>query len=936
MLFCESYAQKVDTVYVGIYVRDSFSRETLEATVTVMDSDSTVLDIPKCGKRHDDYYFLAILPRRERYIIKAECKGHESGYGEVRLRKGEYEKFADDILLKRSAIELDEVTVLGSKVMMVNRGDTIVYNASAFQLSSGSMLDALIRQLPGAELRRGGQIYVNGKFVRELLVNGRDFFKGDPKIALENLPAYYVENIKVYHKASDMMRAFYGDSIKANELEDPYVMDVRLKRDYAEGWLANAEAGYGTDDRWLARLFAMRYTNHSGLFLFGNMNNLNNEQSAEKSGEWAGKQADEGILKVRTAGINFTGDDKISRTAYRTSAKIQTTDGGYENISSADNFYATGNVYDRSRQQRTQKQTTLEWKGGITYPNRKLYCFFTPEATYTKTENHSLLRAASFGTNPQDSYRGAAIDSLYSPLGSHRLTDLLISRREQLTQGTTEQYHLAGGASVSVPVSGNFIQLSLDGIYRQTNHTGWSLEHLGYGPTSGRDDEQLNKYDSQPNKSYRYSIDLNTYLLRKMVNRQMHQVRLYYTYSQHFSSGDRQLYRLDRYERYRDGIGMLPSTTDSLQSVTDLRNSYHTTTLGRENMLRLNVLWNQLQVDLPLKLVNDQLNDHRNQQRSQVRRQRLRFDPSVRYRWKDIQFTYDMRTQLPDLTHLLDVRDDSDPLFVSLGNAKLKTVFYHVLKAAYRKQQTERQRSISFEHSVDLIQRAVSIGRSYDLKTGVTTTRPENIDGNWSTWGTIGWSQQVDKARHLLLTTSTHYSYQHNVDYATLSATALTSEKSTVHNLTLGETVKGEYRLRDWYVAATGHATWRHTVSPNETFATINAVDFHYGLMLIKPFLKHFDVNTEMMMWSRRGYSDPTMNDDELIWNISLGYAFGRLKQWILKAEGRDVLRCQNSVRHTMNAQGRTETWYKTLPSYWMLRLQYQFKKEPKKRKKYD
>jgi hypothetical protein len=73
------------------------------------------------------------------------------------------------------------------------------------------------------------------------------------------------------------------------------------------------------------------------------------------------------------------------------------------------------------------------------------------------------------------------------------------------------------------------------------------------------------------------------------------------------------------------------------------------------------------------------------------------------------------------------------------------------------------------------------------------------------------------------------------------------------------------------------------------------------------------------------------MNDDELIWNATVSYTFGRLKQWTVKVEGVDMLRHRSSVRHTMNAQGRTETWYKTIPSYWMLRLQYQFKKPPKK-----
>ena len=124
----------------------------------------------------------------------------------------------------------------------------------------------------------------------------------------------------------------------------------------------------------------------------------------------------------------------------------------------------------------------------------------------------------------------------------------------------------------------------------------------------------------------------------------------------------------------------------------------------------------------------------------------------------------------------------------------------------------------------------------------------------------------------------------------------------------------------------------RYNTSPPLHFKTINAWDYNYGLKLTKQLVKNLDLDTEMMTWSRRGYSDPNMNSDELIWNASLAYAFGKLGQWVVKLEGRDMLRRQSSVRQTVNAQGRTETWYKTIPSYWMMHLIYQFKKAPKKR----
>ena len=86
------------------------------------------------------------------------------------------------------------------------KGDTMVYNAAAFQLAQGSMLDELVRQLPGVRLENG-QITVNGRFVSSLMLNGEDFFKGNPKIALDNLPAYMVDKVKVYERQNDRDRA---------------------------------------------------------------------------------------------------------------------------------------------------------------------------------------------------------------------------------------------------------------------------------------------------------------------------------------------------------------------------------------------------------------------------------------------------------------------------------------------------------------------------------------------------------------------------------------------------------------------------------------------------------------------------------------------------------------------------------------------------------
>ncbi len=165
------------------------------------------------------------------YDIEAPGVNYDTGKLPIR-RLSRFEK----------QIMLGEVTVKASTIAFVNKGDTLQYNADAFNLAQGSMLDALIEQMPGVELRDDGRIYVNGRFVEKLLLDGKDFFKGNQLVVLQNLPAYSVKNIKVYEKAGGATEVL-GQSAKDPNAPDPYVMDVQLRKGYNNGWLANIEAG---------------------------------------------------------------------------------------------------------------------------------------------------------------------------------------------------------------------------------------------------------------------------------------------------------------------------------------------------------------------------------------------------------------------------------------------------------------------------------------------------------------------------------------------------------------------------------------------------------------------------------------------------------------------------------------------------------------------
>ena len=132
---------------------------------------------------------------------------------------------------------------------MFYKGDTLIYNADAFNVAQTESLRKLIKQLPGAEMT-DGEVRINGKRVDNLLISGKDFFQGNIQTALYNLPAYIVNRIKVYDKAGEQ------SELTGRDMHDKsYVMDVHLKRKYNGVWMAKLSADGGTDALWGGQAF---------------------------------------------------------------------------------------------------------------------------------------------------------------------------------------------------------------------------------------------------------------------------------------------------------------------------------------------------------------------------------------------------------------------------------------------------------------------------------------------------------------------------------------------------------------------------------------------------------------------------------------------------------------------------------------------------------
>ena len=242
------------TIALWGHVRDSFTKHgVLGAMIYMQDENGVVLDSVKTWQpnndRDDAVYRFEVPIAQRGYRFVAVHPDYETTAIDYTLRYAARNDFFDlpHTFMKKRTLQLNggdlnEVVITATKVQMVYRGDTLVYNADAFNVPEGSMLDALIRQMPGVELHDNGEIYVHGRKVDFLTLNGNDFFRGKSKVMLDNLPYYTVKNIEVYEKQTEK-----SEWLGVADAPKDYVMDVVLKREYRKGYLANLQGGIGTN-----------------------------------------------------------------------------------------------------------------------------------------------------------------------------------------------------------------------------------------------------------------------------------------------------------------------------------------------------------------------------------------------------------------------------------------------------------------------------------------------------------------------------------------------------------------------------------------------------------------------------------------------------------------------------------------------------------------
>ena len=393
-------------------------------------------------------YFSYRVPRVDSvYVFDVICEGFEPKRETFKVEKiGKRESFREipTIYLKRGSYQLNEVTVTASKVKFYNKGDTIIYDATAFQLAEGSMLDALIAQLPGVELSTDGQIKVNGQFVESLLLDGKQFFDGDNNLMLENIAAYTVKDIQVYDGVSKK------DKAMGQEMNKVLTMDVRLKKEYNIGWMVNAQGGYGTENRYLGRLFAAWFNPEWRVSLVGNINNLNDNRQPGRNDTWTPEEMPSGRQKNATIGLQYNYETPDSKKMAEGDLSFSQSISNLETRTDRTNFLTGGNTYEKTFSNSHLKSTSLKTSHWMMVNGDKFGFSGYAMANYTNQKNYGSSLSGVFLEN-QDTISYAFLDGIYST-GNQKLLETVINRSKTMTDGWNKSVNIYVGPSVSYKI----------------------------------------------------------------------------------------------------------------------------------------------------------------------------------------------------------------------------------------------------------------------------------------------------------------------------------------------------------------------------------------------------------------------------------------------------------------------------------------------------
>lgn len=921
-------------------VMESDSNEPLpQATVRLLKTDSTLVTGSVTGMEGD---FKVKAPAAGRYIVQVTSVGYKT-YNKRVTVTADKNLSLGTISLKPDAIMLKGATVTGQAAKVTLKADTFVYNASAYRTPEGSVVEELVRKLPGAQVDDDGKVTINGKEVKKIMVDGKEFMAGDTKTALKNLPTSIIERVKSYDQKSDLARVSGID-----DGEEETVLDFGIKRGMNKGFMVNADLAAGTKKRYSGRAMFAWMKDNLKVFLMGSANNVNDMGfPGGGGGRWGGGRQGLTATKMTGVNLNYEKKDKLKLDG---SIRWNHSDGDAVVRRSTEDFMTSksssfGNSLNSNltRSNSWDARMRLEWM-----PDSMTNVMFRPQFRYNSSDGLSTSRSATFRADP---YSFSGITNPLDQLHQLAYVDSIVKNTNESNGVTYSDSKSIGGnlqLNRKLSSNGRNVTLRLGGNYSEGISRSMSNNYVQYFivdstlvPYQYKDSTyHANRYAVTPTKNWDYSIR-TTYsepIFRRVYLQFSYQFQYKYTKSDratyNFSALDLPFMSVvPSYRGWDSYLSLLDTTTPptalentrdgNLSRFSEYKNYIHTA----EVMLRVNRKDFNFNVGVQVMPQKSHFTQDYQGLHTDTTRTVTNVSPTADFRWKisnvsQLRFTYRGSSSQPSMSDLLDITDDSNPLNVRKGNPGLKPSFTQNIRLFYNNYIQSHQRSIMAHANFSTTSNSISNMITYDERTGARTTRPENINGNWNAFGMFMFNTAIDSAGFFNVNTFTTLRYANSVGFVSVSRNA-DSEKSTTKTTTIGERLAASYRNEWMEFELNGALEYLHARSELQSNNNLDTWTFSYGgsLQLTAPW--GTQVSTNMNMNCRRGYNDASMNTNELIWNAQLSHSLLRGKALTLSLQVYDILHQQSTFSRSVTAMQRSDTEYNAITCYGMLHAIY-------------
>ena len=875
------------------------------------------------------------------FLLRYSFMGYRTSEFNFKVLKEDRDRSLGVFKMYETSIMLGEAVIEDALPPTQVVDDTLMFNVSAFRVPEGSVLEELIKRLPGVEVDENGGITVNGRTVSRILVDGQEYFGNDRQMATKNLPVNIIRRIKTYQRQSDLARITGID-----DGEDETVMDLEIKPNMRNGWLNNIDGGIGKPvgkndyGEWIKYLYSGRYTLNrfqANTQLSFNANTQNSGRGngvgyntqlgvnfSKNIGEQLPRRRNEFPLVI---GGNIRWNGSTSRSINESESETFATEHQQSSFRNnrSNNSSGNGSVNGEFR---------MEWR-----PDSSLNIIFRPSFQISRNHSNSSSEQVTFSQDPYIVTDMTDILKEYHYLSQQMMDSIGVNSQVSSSHSEGGNNQISGEFQFNKrfnDLGRNFTVRFTFGATKGTNDN-FSHSKQEYYQMHSRD-TIMNRYNASPTDNSNWSgrimwsepIDSGrgnlqlSYQIQVNNRNQNRETYVLPSYGERFDNWEDDWWLPDDYKQYRNSTLSRTATNVSRNHTLTLQFRYNT---DRSNFnVGVNFMPQYTGMD-NFQYMGKVIGD--------TSRVVYNWSPSINYRFRwnrqqSVQITLRTNTSQPSMEDMMDITDDSNPLNIRKGNPGLLPTLRNNMELNYQNYINETQKTINLRLSLENSLRNISQRTDYDPKTGVSVTQPQNMDGFWTNWSTslnLTYNQTVPntKWRYNL---SSNASFRHQESYMRTgsignynagSGTGGAAVLSTTESISAGENGSITYRNQWLEVTANGRFSYSHSENSQRQNGNMDTYTFSYGgrANARLPW-RNLNLGTDITMQSRRGYSG-SYNRNDLIWNANASFSFLKGNAGTLQIQYYDILNDESNVNRSISTTGRTDTKNNNIHSYIMV-----------------